>query len=57
MDLKHIAWLALVLFAIWVVAGLVFKIAGAAIHLLLIVAVVLAIISLVSRVRRPGHPY
>ncbi len=57
MDLKHIAWLALVLFAIWVVAGLVFKIAGAAIHLLLIVAVVLAIISLVSRIRRPGHPY
>jgi len=57
MDLKNIAWIALVLFAVWVVAGLIFKVAGAAIHLLLIAAVVLALISLISRIRRPGHPY
>ncbi|QRN93840.1 hypothetical protein JRI60_32365 [Archangium violaceum] len=55
MDLKNIAWFALVLFAVWVVAGLIFKAAGAAIHLLLLAAVVLGIISLVSRVRRPGR--
>jgi hypothetical protein len=55
MDLKNLAWIALVLFAIWVVAGLIFRIAGAAIHLLFVAAVVMAIVSLVSRVRRPGH--
>jgi hypothetical protein len=56
MDLKNIAWFGLVLFAIWVVAGLIFKVAGAAIHLLLVAAVVMAIIGLVSSFRRPGHP-
>jgi uncharacterized protein DUF5670 len=57
MDLKNIAWVALVLFVIWVVAGLIFKVAGVAIHLLLVAAVVLAIISLISGIRRrPGHP-
>jgi hypothetical protein len=55
MDLKHLAWVALVLFAVWVVAGLIFKVAGAAIHLLVIAAVIMGLISLVSRVRRPGH--
>ncbi len=55
MDLKNIAWIALVLFVVWVVAGLIFKLAGAAIHLLLVAAIVMAIISLISRVRRPGH--
>ncbi len=56
MDLKSLAWIAAVLFIVWVVAGLIFKIVGAAIHLLLIVAVVLGLISLVSRIRRPGPP-
>jgi Family of unknown function (DUF5670) len=58
MEMKNLAWLALVLFAVWVVAGLIFKVAGAAIHLLIVAAVVLAIISLVSHLRRPGpgHP-
>ena len=55
MELKSLAWIAFVLFIIWVVAGLIFKVAGAAIHLLLIAAVVLGLISLVSRVRGPGH--
>lgn len=56
--MKNLAWLALVLFVIWVVAGLIFKVAGAAIHLLIVAAVVLAIISFVSSLRRPGpgHP-
>ncbi|HYO57497.1 DUF5670 family protein [Archangium sp.] len=55
MDLKRLAWIAFTLFLVWVVAGLIFKIAGAAIHLLLIAAVVLGLISLVSRARGPGH--
>lgn len=55
MELKNLAWIALVLFAIWVVAGLIFKVAGAAIHLLVVAAVILVIISLVSRLRGPGH--
>ncbi|MFY0523374.1 DUF5670 family protein [Archangium gephyra] len=56
MDLKGLAWLAVVLFVLWVVAGLIFKILGAAIHLLLIAAVVLGVISLVSRVRGSRPP-
>ena len=56
MDLKNLAWIAVALFVIWIVAGLIFKLIGAAIHLLVIAAVVLAVISLVSRIRRPGPP-
>ncbi|HZH15994.1 MAG TPA: hypothetical protein VE057_16710 [Archangium sp.] len=56
MDLKNLAWIAVALFIVWVVAGLIFKLVGAAIHLLVIAAVVLAIISFVSRIRRPGPP-
>ncbi len=56
MDLKNLAWIAFALFIVWVVAGLIFKVAGVAIHLVLIAAVVLGLISLVSRARRPGHP-
>jgi hypothetical protein len=56
MDLKNLAWIAVALFIVWVVAGLIFKLVGAAIHLLVIAAVVLAILSLVSRIRRPGPP-
>lgn len=56
MDLKSLAWIAVTLFIIWVVAGLIFKILGAAIHLLLIAAVVLGIISLVSRLRGSRPP-
>ncbi|AKJ04569.1 hypothetical protein ATI61_101351 [Archangium gephyra] len=56
MDLKSLAWIAVALFVVWVVAGLIFKIVGAAIHLLLIAAVVLGVISLVSRARGSGPP-
>lgn len=56
MDLKNLGWIAVALFVVWVVAGLIFKLVGAAIHLLVIAAVVLAVISLVSRIRRPGPP-
>jgi|GEM_PF-2335030 large-conductance mechanosensitive channel len=52
MDFKGLAWVALALLLVWVVAGLVFKVLGAAIHLLLLAAVVFAIISVVQRVRR-----
>lgn len=51
MDFKGLAWVALALFVVWIFAGLIFKVAGAAIHLLLIAAVVFAIISLVQRAR------
>jgi hypothetical protein len=56
MDLKGLAWIAAVLFVVWIVAGLIFKLVGAAIHLLLIAAVVLGVISLVSRARGSGPP-
>ncbi|WP_200883700.1 hypothetical protein [Archangium violaceum] len=56
MELKSLAWIAFALFIVWVVAGLIFKLAGAAIHLVLIASVVLGLISLVSRARGPGHP-
>jgi large-conductance mechanosensitive channel len=52
MDFKGLAWVALALLLVWVVAGLVFKVLGAAIHLLLLAAAVFAIISVVQRVRR-----
>jgi len=53
MNYKGLASIAFVVLLIWVVAGLLFKVAGAAIHLLLFAAVILGIISLVQRVRRP----
>lgn len=53
MDFKGLAWLALVLLLAWIVAGLIFKVAGAVIHLLLIAAVILAIVGLIQRTRRP----
>jgi uncharacterized membrane protein YjjB (DUF3815 family) len=56
MDLKSLAWIAVTLFIVWVVAGLIFKILGAAIHLLLIAAVVLGVLSLVSRLRGSRPP-
>ena len=56
MELKSLAWIAFALFVVWLVAGVIFKVAGVAIHLVLIAAVVLGLISLVSRARRPGHP-
>lgn len=56
MDLKNLAWIAVALFIVWVVAGLIFKLVGVAIHLLVIAAVVLGLISLISRIRRPGPP-
>lgn len=51
--MKGLLGIAFVLFLIWIFAGLVFKVAGGAIHLLLIAAVVLAIISLFQRARTP----
>jgi hypothetical protein len=56
MDLKNLAWIAVALVIVWIVAGLIFKLVGVAIHLLVVAAVVLAVISLVSRIRRPGPP-
>ena len=53
MDRRGLAWLALVFLLVWIVAGLIFKVAGAAIHLLLIAAVILGLVSLVQRARRP----
>lgn len=53
MDFKGLAWIALVLVIVWVVAGLFFKVAGVAIHLLLLAAVVFALISLFQRARSP----
>ena len=53
MDFKGLAWIALVLLLVWIVAGLIFKVAGAAIHLLLIAAVIMGLVSLVQRARRP----
>jgi len=55
MDFKSLAWIALALVVVWIVAGLVFKVAGAAIHLLLLAAVVLVLISLVQRARRSSR--
>lgn len=52
MNFKGLAWVALALLLIWVLAGLVFKVVGAAIHLLLLAAVVFAVISVVQRVRK-----
>lgn len=54
--MKGLLGIAFVLFLVWVFAGLVFKVAGGAIHLLLIAAVVLAIISLFQRARTPRTP-
>ena len=56
MDHKGLGWMALVLLAVWIVAGLVFKVAGAAIHLLLLAAVVVGLLSLIQRTRRPTTP-
>jgi hypothetical protein len=53
MDFKGLGWIALALVIVWIVAGLLFKVAGAAIHLLLLAAVVFALFSLFQRVRRP----
>jgi hypothetical protein len=53
MDFKGLGWIALALVIVWIVAGLFFKVAGAAIHLLLLAAVVFALFSLFQRVRRP----
>ena len=50
---KGLASIALVVLLIWVVAGLIFKVAGAAIHLLLFAAVIFGVISLVQRARKP----
>lgn len=56
MDHKGLAWTALVLLLVWIFTGLIFKVAGAAIHLLLIAAVILGLVSLARRVRRPTPP-
>jgi hypothetical protein len=52
MNYKGLASVAAVALIIWIVVGLVFKVVGAAIHLLLFAAVVLGVISLVQRVRK-----
>jgi len=52
MDFKGLAWIALALVIVWAVAGLLFKVAGAAIHLLLLAAVVFALFSIFQRARR-----
>ncbi|QSQ21077.1 hypothetical protein JY651_38675 [Pyxidicoccus parkwayensis] len=51
MDFKGFAWVAFVLLLVWVFAGLIFKVAGGAIHLLLLAAVIFGIVSLVQRAR------
>ncbi len=53
MNFKGLAWIAFILLLVWIFAGLIFKVAGAAIHLVLLAAVILGIISLVQRARRP----
>lgn len=48
--------IALVLMAIWVVAFVVMKVTSAAIHLLVLAAVVFAVMHLVARFRGRGTP-
>jgi Flp pilus assembly protein TadB len=57
MDFKGLAWIALALVIVWMVAGLLFKVAGAAIHLLLLAAVVFALISIFQKARRNSRTH
>jgi Family of unknown function (DUF5670) len=52
--MNALAWLALVLLAIWVAGVAFFKIVGFAIHLALIAAVVLLIAWAVRKMSAPG---
>ncbi|PTL85114.1 lmo0937 family membrane protein [Vitiosangium sp. GDMCC 1.1324] len=58
MNAKSLMSLAAVLFVVWLLAVVAFKVAGALIHLLLIAAAVLFIASLVMSAggRRQAHP-
>ena len=57
MDFKELAWVAFLLFLLWAVAGVVFKMEGDSIHPVLLAAVVFAVISLVQRARGTRRPH
>jgi hypothetical protein len=55
MSMRMGVGIAVVLLAVWVIAFVVMKVTSAAIHLLVLAAVVFAVMHLVSRFRGRGH--
>jgi len=54
--MNTLVWLGILLIALWIVAGLIFKVSGFLIHLLLIVGIVLLVWWAVGKLFRRERP-